>query len=70
MQAEIMRKQMELAGADGDALQGINEQISSLRNAANQRQIEAIKATQDANASSGASYMESIQNIMTTAGKS
>lgn len=50
MQAEIALKEAELAGSDGDTLSAINEEIASYRKAAQDWQIDAIKATQEANA--------------------
>ena len=39
MQAEIARKEAELAGADGEALQALDEQIAQYRAAATEWQI-------------------------------
>ena len=45
MEAEIQKKQAELAGADSEVLDAINKQIAQYQQAANDRQIESLKAT-------------------------
>lgn len=69
-EAAIIAKQAELAGADSASLSELNKRIAQYQDEANKRQIESLKKTAEANQSTGASYIESLNNLMQTAAKS
>jgi len=66
---EIARKRAELEGADSETLSSLNNAIQQHKNKANIRQMESLQQTSEANQKSGASYIESLNNLMTTASK-
>lgn len=69
-QAAIAAKQAELEGASWEILKWLREEEMWYKKAAQDFQIESIKATAAANKAGWASYMESINNMMQTASKS
>jgi len=66
-QTAIALKDAELRGADSAELQALNKQMETYQKWANDRQVESIKSTAAANQKTGASYIESINNLMTAA---
>lgn len=64
MQAEIAMKQAELEWADSDTITALREQINSYTKAAQDRQIEAIKKTAEANAANSTNYMDAVNNLV------
>jgi len=69
-EAAIIAKQAELAGADSASLSELNKRIAQYQDEANKRQIESLKKTAEANQSTWASYIDSLNNLMETATKS
>jgi nitroreductase len=69
-QTAIALKDAELRWADSAELQALNKQMEAYQKAANDRQVESIKSTAEANQKTGASYIESINNLMTAANAS
>lgn len=51
-------------------MKGINDQIAQYQKAANDFQIDSIKATAEANQKSGNDYMTSLNNLMKAASAS
>lgn len=68
-EAAIAAKRAELEWADSETLAALNSRVQQYQDAANKRQIESLQKTAEANQTSGASYIESLNNLMTTASK-
>lgn len=70
MEAQVALKNAELRWASAEELKGINDQIAQYQKAANDFQIDSIKATAEANQKSGNDYMTSLNNLMNAASAS
>lgn len=68
-EAAIAAKKAELEWADSETLSALNSRVQQYQDAANKRQMDSLQKTAEANQTSGASYIESLNNLMTTASK-
>ena len=68
-EAAIAAKKAELEWADSETLSALNSRVQQYQDAANKRQMDSLQQTAQANQTSGASYIESLNNLMATASK-
>lgn len=68
-EAAIAAKKAELEWADSETLSALNRIVQQYQDAANKRQMDSLQQTAQANQTSGASYIESLNNLMATASK-
>lgn len=69
-QVELAMFRAEQSGASAEALAPMQEALQKAQDAAAQYQIDAIKAANDINSKTGASMLDTINNLLTTAGNS